>query len=150
MRQWIDVRTGEIEASAYLVHPFQVQCQFEAINSTSYPLTIHKIVTKVSIHANEWDIFTVNTNVIVPPIGNDRDNTYPFYFVLKSADIGTDWRKGTILTINGEISFEDCLRKSCIQDFGGLYACSANGFQYIKPLGIVPDQKKEREGQNPN
>ena len=102
-------------------------------------------MTKVSYFANEWLVFTVDTSSILPPKGNDRINTYPFYIPMKLEGVDIDWVRGTVLTINGEITFRDCLGDTQIQDFGGLYACSANGFDKIKPLGIVPDQSKECE-----
>jgi hypothetical protein len=49
-----------------------------------------------------------------------------------------------ILTINGEITFEDCLRNVDTQYFGGLYRASPPDiFQYIQPVGLIPDHHTE-------
>jgi hypothetical protein len=52
--------------------------------------------------------------------------------------------------MSGAPGFEDCLQKPRTQDFGGLYFCDASGIKYMKPVGVIPNQSKEREGQNPN
>jgi hypothetical protein len=146
MRQWIDVETGEIMAP--VTGDNVVEFYFQAINNTSYPLTIRKVVTKVSVRANEWETHTVNTNAILPPKGGEK--IYPFYITVNASDILPDWVKGTVLTINGEIAFVDCLNENRVQQFGGLYACSASGFEYLRPLGLAPDRKTEKADQNPN
>jgi hypothetical protein len=54
-------------------------------------------------------------------------------------------RGETVLTINGEVTFKDCLRNVDIQQFGGLYrAGPPDTFEYIKPIGLVPDHQIEK------
>lgn len=152
MRQWIDVEPKGIDFNAVVCHPFKVEIAFLAINNTDYPLTVTKIETKVSVRAEEWEVFTVETYQTVPP-RSSKDNTYPFYFPMKSADyVGgrSDWREKRILTINGTISFRDCLERLDTQEFSGLYHCDPTGVGYMKPLGIVPNQHTEREERKAN
>jgi hypothetical protein len=149
MRQWVDVEARGADASDPPMQPHTTRGKFEAVNNTSFPLTIYKIVTKVSIRANEWEIFTVNTNVTLPPNQSGKSGSYPFYIEVNLGDyLGENWFHGTILTINGDIHFEDCLGRKETQWFGGLYRFGPDNFSYLKPLGIEPDRTKENRNTN--
>ena len=148
MQQWVDVESVEVDAhESRLDGSLDLDLSFEAINGTAYPLTIERIVTKVSLHANQWETFTVETSVILPPSREGRKSAYPFYVAMKPQGKEVDWfMKGTVLTINGEVTFRDCLQKTRVQDFGGLYECNMKALKYMKPLGLVPDRNTEQEG----
>ncbi len=153
MQQWVDVGTKGVGSPELLKTTSVAHLKFEAVNNTAFPVTIQRIVTKVSVRANEWDTFTVDARAILPPSGKGRSsNAYPFYIPMKLEDDAEAerFKRGTILTINGEVTFEDCLQKTCVQRFSGLYACGPGRFEYLEPLGIVPDQQKERDDQDPN
>ena len=151
MRQWVDVGTKGVDSPDSLKEPFTVHLKFEAVNNTAFPFTIEKIVTKVGLQADTWETFTVETSVTLPPSGEARHSAYPFYVAMKLSGIEAEWFKmGTVLTVNGEVTFKDCLQKTDVQWFGGLYKWGVDLFEYLEPLGIVPDQHTERDGQNPN
>ena len=72
------------------------------------------------------------------------ESAYSFYVPLKLNTEEAKWFKsGTVLTIQGEVGFEDCLRKNEVDWFGGLYKFSPNVFDSLQPLGLMPEHKTE-------
>jgi hypothetical protein len=129
--------------------PFTVNLSFEAVNNTSHPLDILKIVTTIGMWAYEWEVFTIDTNITLAPQRDSPTKRYPFYVPTQSiAKEGIE--KSTFLTINGEITFKNCLGKTQTDYFGGFYRCEGRTFQYLKALGLVPDRTEEHEHPNPN
>lgn len=147
MQQWVDVVTTEAgvdSQKSLLNNLLEVNLGFKAINNTSFMLTIKKIVTKVSLQANQWETFTISTSVSLPPSKEGKESAYPFYIPLKlNTEEAARFKGGTVLTIHGEIGFEDCLRKNEVDWFGGLYKFSPNVFEYLQPLGLVPEHETE-------
>lgn len=114
--------------------PFTVNLSFEAVNNTSHPLDILKIVTTIGMWAYEWEVFTIDTNITLAPQRDSPTKRYPFYVPTQSiAKEGIE--KSTFLTINGEITFKNCLGKTQTDYFGGFYRCEGRTFQYLKALG---------------
>jgi hypothetical protein len=144
LQQWVDVVTADAGGDNQKSLPnklLAVNLGFKAVNNTSFMLTIKKIVTKVSFFAERSETFTITTSVSLPP-SKGKESAYPFYVPLKlDAEHAELFANGTILTIHGEVGFEDCLRKNQVDEFGGLYKFSANVFEYMQPLGLVPEHK---------
>lgn len=149
MQQWIDVETRGMETSAKWVRPVSFRLQFEAINNTPWLLTIQKIETTVSLWAEKWETFTVSHCVPLPPSRDGKSSGYGFYVESDEVNKVLSERGDTLPTINGEITFKDCLGNICVQPFGGFYSCGPAHFEYMKPIGVVPD-KETAEKQNPN
>jgi hypothetical protein len=146
MQQWVDVVTTEagVDNQKSLLNTLlDVNLGFKAVNNTSFMLTVKKIVTKVSFLAERWETFTITTSVSLPP-SKGKESAYPFYIPLKlNTEQAKLFKSGTVLTIHGEVGFEDCLRKNQVDEFGGLYKFSPNVFEYLQPLGLVPEHKTE-------
>jgi hypothetical protein len=149
MQQWIDIEPIEARAVNRPGEPFEVHLQFEAVNNTPYVLTIEKIITRIDMMPPDSEIFTVSTNVSLAPKGNGRSSVYPFYVRTKEIE-KLGFGGGTVVTVNGEVTFRDCLKDLHIDWFGGLYKCAPEYLVYLKPAGLVPDQKKEKHPHNPN
>ncbi len=141
MQQWIDVETRGMETSAKWVRPVSFRLQFEAINNTPWLLTIQRIETTYAVWCDKWETFTVSHLVPLPPSRNGGNSGYAFFLEVDSMN--------SLPTISGKITFKDCLGNTRIQPFGGLYECGPDHFEYLKPVGIVPD-KETREKHNPN
>jgi len=160
MVQWIDVET----LGCYIQEPpswkrdspFTINLRFEALNNTAYPFDIRKIVTKIGMWADDWEVFTVETNVTLAPQEKTRTARYAFYVPTQS--ITEEWfRSGTVVTVNGEITFKSCLGKMQTDYFGGLYRCGQidggqeGMFTYMESLGITPERREEHvQSPNPN
>ena len=153
MQQWVDVNplSYEIKAASHGAGatPFTVHLSFEAVNNTSQPFDVLKIVTKIGTWANEWEVSTVEENVTLVPQNESRSKRY--YFYASTERITEDWlRMGTDVTINGWVTFKNCLGKVQTDYFGGLYRCKAGAFRYLRPLGVVPERTTESELQIPD
>lgn len=145
MEQWVDIETR----SASVMGTGQdrdIGFHFQCINNTEQPLTIKKIVTEVGFLANEWHKSTVETDTTLAPYQKGKAK-YFFYAVLKGAkDRIEEFEKGSaIYTINGEVSYIDCLRRNRTQGFHGLYRASADVFECLEPYGTVPTYEKRME-----
>jgi hypothetical protein len=148
MRQWVDVvpRGASVFSRAWnppVGDPFEVQLQFEVINNTSYVMTIEKIVTKISMDALEWETFTVETNVTLSHNKGSPSNRYPFY-VASTTIKEQRYESGTVVTINGEVTFKNCFGEKQVDYFGGIYECGPGVFRCLKPLGLVPERQMEK------
>jgi hypothetical protein len=129
--------------------PFIINLRFEAVNNTAYTFDIQKIVTKIGVLASEREIFTVETNVTLAS-QESRSKRYAFYvptqFITEER-----FRQGTVVTINGEVTFKNCLGRTQTGYFGGLYRCGQINskqegiFRYLEALGIVPERTKEKD-----
>jgi hypothetical protein len=149
MLQWIDIETKGVEGASPIGEPFEIRLKFEAVNNTPYVLTIQKIVTNVSLWALEEEVFTVGVNVRLPPNRSSKSSAYPFY--VGCTTIGKEvFEQGTVLTINGEITFKDCREQTQVQWFNGLYACGPKAFRALQPLGSVPDKEHKKYEQKAN
>ncbi len=152
MRQWIDIEPRKNVPHETLLGalPFNIRIQFEAANNTPYLLTVIKVVTEVSYLAGKAVTFTVPASVPLPPGVDSKRRGYTFYAEV-DVDKETYFDRGVILTINGEITFEDCMDKQQTQWFMGLYRCEADGkFFLMEPLGIVPQKTEKQYDANPN
>jgi len=160
MQQWIDVETLgcyiQTPPAGATDFPFTINLLFEAVNNTPYPLDIQKIVTKVGMWPYEWEVFTVETSVTLASQEKSRNKRYAFYVPTQSITKEA-FKSGTVLTINGEITFRNRLGKAQNDYFGGVYRCGQidSGqkgiFQYLEALGIVPERTNEKENPpNPN
>jgi hypothetical protein len=120
IRQWIDVEPVRTEAfGSSLIDNYEVRAMFEAFNNTGYVMTIKKIITKVGIEANTWEVFTVETNVTLPP---SKKKSSGYFFYAPIAKMKKEWYESTsLLTVYGEITFEDCMDSTRVQEFSGLY-----------------------------
>jgi hypothetical protein len=153
MPQWVDVESLGCyiqEPRAGKVDPFTINLRFQALNNTSYPFDIQKIVTKIGMWADQWEVFTVQTNNTLAPQQKSRTSHYGFFVPTQS--ITKEWFKsGTVVTINGEITFKSCLGKIQTDYFGGLYRCGQiddgpeGMFIFTESLGIVPERTEEKE-----
>jgi hypothetical protein len=147
MQQWVEVVTtdaGGVDNQKSLRNNLlEVNLGFKVVNNTSVMLTIKRIVTKVGFFAERWETFTITTSVSLPP-SKGKESAYPFYVPLRLNTEHVElFKKGTVLTIQGEVGFEDCLRKNQVDEFGGLYKFSPNVFEYMQPMGLVPEHKTE-------
>ena len=145
MEQWVDIEPGGTETPGVSnTKPFEFRPMFEAVNNTPFPLTIRKIITKVSLSANEWETFTVAPYQILPPSNPDKKRSYPFFLDMTMPEIPIGWEQhGTVITVNGELTFVDCLQRIRTQQFGGLYRCGPAAFEYLKPSGIIAQHAQE-------
>jgi hypothetical protein len=152
MRQWVDVEARGAKAmrpiSVEGKDIYEVRLEFMAINNTPYVLTVENIRTSIGIEADTWEIFTVETSVDLSPRKESDSNAYSFYVPAQTIK-KERFEKGTVVTVNGQITFRDCLGKVRTDYFGGLYRCGQEGFVKINQLGIVPDRKKVY-ARNPN
>jgi hypothetical protein len=147
LQQWIDVETSRMHAN---FEKSIVNLHFRIVNNTDYPLTIQKIVTKATFCV-DWEVFTITTNVTIPPRQKTKSEGYPFYVSMNLKKAEMEWIKnGTIVTINGEIGFLDCLQRPDSDYFGGLYRVKEQVFEYLEPVGIKPDHTTEHHDRNPN
>jgi hypothetical protein len=155
MGQWVDVEP----LGCYIQRPppwkkddlpFTINLRFEAVNNTAYTFDIRKIVTKIGMWADEWEVFTVETNVTLASHEKSRNNRYAFYVPTQSIT-EESFRQGTTVTINGEITFKNCLGKIQTDWFGGVYRCGQidakqDGlFSSLETLGIVPERTNEKD-----
>lgn len=154
MGQWIDVEPLgcyiQTPPAGQRDFPFTINLRFEAVNNTAYTLDIQKIVTKIGMLAYEWEVFTVETNVTLASQEKSRNRRYAFYIPTQS--VTQEWfRRGTVVTINGEVTFKNCLGRTQTDYFGGLYRCGQINskqegiFRYLEALGIVPERTKEKD-----
>lgn len=146
MQQWVDVDAvaSEPAGRTYVINEpdFAVNLTFEAINNTANVLTIIKIETIVGMMPDESEVFTLKTNVTLPPKKESENNRYSFF--VPSQSILREWfDKGTTVTINGSITFIDCLGETRSDYFGGLYHCSDGRLEKLKALGIIPTRTVE-------
>jgi hypothetical protein len=160
MQQWVDAESLgcyiQTPPAGKRDFPFTVNLRFEAVNNTSYPFDIQKIVTKIGMWPYEWEVFVVETNVTLASQEKSRSKRYAFYVPTQSIT-EEQFRQGTVLTINGEVTFKNCLGRTQTGYFGGIYRCGQIDskqegiFQYLEALGIVPERTNEKENpQNPN
>jgi len=156
MGQWVDVDPLgcyiQTPPAGKRDFPFTINLLFEAVNNTNNTFDIQKIVTEIGMLPYEREVFTVETNVTLAFQEKSRSKRYAFYVPTQS--ITEEWfRKGTVVTINGEITFKNCLGVVQTDHFGGLYRCGQidggqqGMFKYMEALGIVPERKHERENQ---
>jgi hypothetical protein len=143
MSQWIHVEPRSIAVKEGMGEQNEINFMFQAENNTAYPLKMNKIVIWVGYWADTWDTSIVEDNVTLPPSGQKKSPHY-FYAVRKcgNADVKA-FKGGTVYTINGVIYFVDCLGKDQVQGFGGLYACAPTKFEWLEPLGTIPDHEVE-------
>ena len=94
-------------------------------------------------------MFTIETNVTLAPQQDSPIKRYPFYVPTQSIT-KIEIENGTLVTINGEITFKNCLGKIQTDYFGGFYRCEGDTFRYLKATGLVPERTEEKESQNPN
>lgn len=154
MGQWVDVEPLgcyiQTPPAGKGDFPFTINLQFEAVNNTAYPFDIQKIVTKISMWPYEWEVFTVETSVTLASQEKSRSKRYAFYVPTQSIT-KEGFTRGTVLTINGEITFRNCLGRTKLDYFGGLYRCGQIDskqkgiFQYLEALGMVPERTNEKE-----
>jgi len=158
MSQWVDVESlgcyiQEPPAGRARDFPLTINLRFEAVNNTSHTFDIRKIVTKISMWPSEEEVFTVETNVTLAPDKESRSKRYPFYIPTQSIT-EEEFKQGTIVTINGEITFKSCLGKMQTDYFGGVYRCGQIDagqqgiFSHLETLGIVPDRAEEKRHPN--
>jgi hypothetical protein len=142
MRQWISIETRNAAVSDKEAEP-EINFSFQAFNDTAYPLTIIKIETWVGYWSDTWDKSTAETNHTLPPWKGEK-RPYFFYAVFKGqSEIIEAFKKGTIFTINGAITYIDCLEVTRVQEFGGLYFARPDKFDWLEPLGTAPDHEKK-------
>jgi len=149
MRQWVDVeaRAATVEERSYMqdAPDFVVDLSFYAVNNTAYALTITAIETIVEM-VGESEVFPLETNVTLPPRRESESNRYAFYIPTRSIK-RESLDGGTIVTINGSVTFIDCLEVTRSDYFGGFYRLrghvGAIDFMKMKALGIVPDRTVE-------
>jgi hypothetical protein len=146
MAQWIDVEALGAEIAAHNYRPgnpdFVVNLSFEAVNNTSNVLTIKSIETIISMMPDQSEVFTLKTNVTLSPRKESESNRYAFFVPARSLE--REWfAKGTVVTINGSITFTDCLGETRSDYFGGLYECREDSFVKLKALGVIPDRTVE-------
>jgi hypothetical protein len=130
LRQWIEVQiTGsetdkDLTAFGNLVKDAQVRVRFKAINETSFPLTIVKIVTKVSYRRVEgrlqWEVFEVKERAIIPPSKAAKESSHPFFVFLDldESAVRAYVDQTMIVSVNGVISFENAAGNIEEQSFG--------------------------------
>lgn len=147
-QQWVNVEPESVQDSEDpFSDTFEIDLRFVAINNTAFPLTIEKIVTKVSLKAETWDVFTVDTNAILPPSKDGKRSEYPFYVrMAMEVRYREQFKNGTFLTINGTVIFTDCLKEPNFDWFGGIYTCNTDtgAFDYLRPLGVEPKHHTEK------
>ncbi len=149
MQQWVDVeaRGATVEERSYLqdAPDFVVDLSFYAVNNTAYALTITAIETIVEM-VGESEVFPLETNVTLPPKRESENNRYAFYIPTQSIK-RESLEGGTIVTINGSVTFIDCLGVPRSDYFGGFYRLrgqvGAIDFMKMKAIGIVPDRRVE-------
>jgi hypothetical protein len=120
LRQWVDVKIigSEVnkdltDAFGELVKDAQINLRFKAINETSLPLTIVKIVTKVSRRRIEgklhWEVFEVDERVTIPPSKGDKESSHPFFVFLDLNEnaVRAYQDQTMVLLIIGDISIEN-------------------------------------------
>jgi hypothetical protein len=143
MRQWVDIEALGCSSANYSLlrngPDFAVDISFEAVNNTANVLTIRKIETIVEMVPDGSEVFIVETNVDLSPDKKSENNRYPFYIPAQSIKREL-FNKGTVVTINGAITFDDCLGKRRSDYFGGLYECSEGKFVKLRALGVVPNR----------
>jgi hypothetical protein len=151
MWQWVDVETRGADVVTSLKHhaaknPFEIRLQFEAVNDTLYLLTIQKVVTTIALWPGEWETFTAATSAPLPPKRNGKTSGHPFY-VETGIATKEEFERGTLFSIDGNVTFMDCQGQTRNQPFGGLYECSPDHFEFLKPIGTVPEKQERKRKQ---
>jgi hypothetical protein len=89
MRQWVDVEIVGVQ-HVPIASPqgeLVIQIKFKAVNNTSLPFKIKKVVTHISRNREpekmEWEIFEVEDEVTLPPSKEARESSYPFFAILE-------------------------------------------------------------------
>jgi hypothetical protein len=143
LRQWVDVEAVDCQSTEPLLSStrpkFVVQISFRAVNNTANVFTIRKIETTVSMMPDETEVFLVETNVDLSPRKESESNRYPFYIPVESITKEL-FTRGTVVTLNGQITFIDCMGDRRQEYFGGLYRCSEGSIEKIEVLGMVPER----------
>jgi len=152
MQQWVDVEPRGVEVITGWRpgrKPFEIRLQFEAVNNTPFLLTIQKTVTTISLWAGHSETSTVDVGGSLPPCRNGKSGGHPFY-IETGIETKEGFERGTLFTINGEITFRDCLGKIQEQWFGGLYECAPGHFEKLSVSGVVPDKQENDQQPKPN
>ncbi len=150
MQQWVDVEEREVNTHEMKDQSLKLDLTFEAVNNTNYALTIEQIVTSFELLTRAPIKFTVREGKMLAPSAKSGMNLYPFFVSARLEGNDVDRvMKGTMVGIFGKITFKDCLQQTRVQDFGGMYLCSMKEFKYMKPMGMVPDQETEKDGDYP-
>lgn len=143
--QWADVEEvgcAREPPKAGRKDPFVVNIQFVVVNNTANVFTLLKIETAVSMSSDETEVFTIDTNTVLSPRRESESNRCSFYIPVQS--ISEEWfRTGTVVTINGHVTFIDCMNQRRAEYFGGLYECGPGKIEKITILGMVPDRAVE-------
>ena len=142
MQQWVDVDATDCTAQKWRAatgFPFVVDLGFQAVNNTSNVLTITKIETTLNESPDETEVFRIEANAVLSTHKDSESNSYPFY--IPTQYIPADrFAGGAIITLNGEVTFIDCLGTTRTQYFGGVYSCAEGYIKKLQAKGIVPDR----------
>ena len=160
LQQWVeielyDVRSNElIEDRADGAAVIATNILFRAVNSTTLPLTIKKIVTRVSGHSTDWQTSTVEETTTLPPSRKDNALNYPFFVpILLQGDVAKKYMEGMfVFTVSGTVFFEGIPpEKGCEEGFSFVVQAGNKGFRILPYLGVHPVEiQKQQYDQNPN
>ncbi|WP_263377303.1 hypothetical protein [Granulicella paludicola] len=142
MRQWVDVEVIDCRVQTWregTSHPFAVNISFQAVNNTPNVFTILKVETAINQYSDSTEVFIIETNTDLSSKKESESSRYPFY-VPTQMPSEEQISAGTVLTLNGQITFIDCLGEKRCQAFGGLYACRIGYVEKMSASGIVPDR----------
>jgi hypothetical protein len=164
LRQWVDVEVTGSETDDSLRDAFgelaksgEVRVRFKAINETSLPLTIVKIVTRVSRTRVGgklvWEVFETDEWAILPPSKPGKESSHPFFVFLGLDEGGVRaYVDHTMLiSIRGVIYFRSAAGKIDKQSFGKVMNISGLFMRELPFRGIEPSKvEKKARRDNPN
>jgi len=162
MRQWVDVELvgmeggTRVEASGEVKPDAVAKIKFKAINNTSLPFTVKKIVTNISRNRSGetpgWEVFEVEDEAILPPSKDEKESSHPFFVPL---DLDEAARRAYLdgnfmFSASGRVFFEPAVgRRREEQSFGYVAVCGPNKLAIFPYAGKYP-RKGKYHRQNPN
>jgi hypothetical protein len=152
MRQWVVcefVKTeyeGNIYEGRELVRLLPISIKLQAVNRTNLPLTITRIVTRISRPVagrdTSWETFEVEEREILPPMIGGQGGAYPFYvpLQLEGEAVKAYQSDQFMISVSCQVFFEPAIGGTEEQSFGSLVRCGATLDRILRYVGKAPIQ----------
>jgi hypothetical protein len=136
IRQWLVLEFIKSKFNESLFEPsgeikqhLSIELRLQAVNKTPLPLTIKKVVTKISRHVEgrepEWEAFEVEDREILPPVSDGKGGVYPFFVPLQlnGKEVKTYQTNQFIVSISSHAFFESAAGGAEEHTSGSLVRC---------------------------
>jgi hypothetical protein len=155
MSQWVEaaflgVGTRELTKvpNSNAIETAEIDLQGQVVNRTPLPMTIQKVVTEIS-RALEWEEFETAEEILLPPIKDGIESSYPFFVSLALTQDQTQALLRHDLQISAlvRVSFTEASRKSKEQSFPLILRCSPHAVETLRYMGKAPTKKAEHRSE---